>query len=179
MTAGVHRCLCTNTKPYSRSLHAHTPMSQSRVPYVYSASHLHQLRRVCVQQRGGTVAGREKPKLRLDERRAAAKRWVVVEHSPRTHRVQGSPARCWVSPACVHMSPIAGSWACLRTVSWQTACASACIHLQHSRLAPRGQSPPKGLHGAWINQRAELRGTGAGGSLQASATQLVAPLDPL
>ena len=45
----------------------------------------------------------EKPKLRLDERRAAAKRWVVVEHSPRTHRVHGSPARCRVTPACVHM----------------------------------------------------------------------------
>jgi hypothetical protein len=57
MTAGEHRYPDIATRNPTRSLHdAPTPASQSRVPCVYSASHLHQLRCVRVVAAEGGVS---------------------------------------------------------------------------------------------------------------------------
>jgi hypothetical protein len=175
MTAGVHRCLCTNTKPYSRSLHAPTPMSQSRVPYVYSASHLHQLRRVCVQQR---PPGREaKTAVGLSGgRQLRGGWWSSIPPEPTAFKVRLRAVGCHLLAYTCRPLRVRGP-AC--GLYRGRPLVRVRVYTCSTRGSPHAASPHQKASTERGSTRELMRGTGAGGSLQASATQLVAPLDPL
>jgi hypothetical protein len=139
MTAGVHRYLCTN----NQTLLAFPPHAHPNEPEPRTVRVL----RVTPAPAPSCVRAAETSRKRSQncgwtsgERQLRGGWWSSIPPEPTAFTIRlRAVGRHLLAYTCVH----AGSWACLRTVPWQTACASACIHLQHSRLVPRGQSPPK------------------------------------